>query len=212
MAVLPIRKYPDPVLRKKAKRITNIDDSIKKLAQDMLDTLHDAPGVGLAGPQVGVPLRIIVLSIPEDRCKDKEEVWKDMVIINPQILNRKGERVVNEGCLSLPGYNADVKRSESVTVKGRDETGKEIRIKATDLLAQALEHETDHCDGVLYVDYLASLDELKKNPPRTLEEGQEEESEEQAEESKKATRRRATSTKSARRNTVEHKEQPVNQE
>ena len=186
MAVLPIRKYPDPVLRKKAKRITTIDASVKKLAQDMLDTLHDAPGVGLAGPQVGVPLRIIVLSIPDEKDEEKND-WKDMVIINPQVIIRKGERTVNEGRLSLPGYNADIKRSEAVTVKGRDETGKEIRIKATDLLSQALEHEIDHCDGVLYIDYLNSLDELKKNRPRTLEEGQEDESEEQAEKSEKTT-------------------------
>ncbi|UCC17709.1 MAG: peptide deformylase [Dehalococcoidales bacterium] len=161
MAVLPIRVAPDPVLRQKAKRVRNIDTSIHKLIHDMLETMHDAPGVGLAAPQVGVPLRVIVIGIPEQ---------EDFALINPEVVKTRGERVVNEGCLSVPGYMGQLKRAESVTVKGRDPSGKEIRIKAEELLAQALEHEIDHVNGVLYVDRLDSEDDLKKIEPEDVEE------------------------------------------
>ena len=161
MAVLPIRIAPDPVLRQKAKRVRNIDASIQKLIKDMLETMHDAPGVGLAAPQVGVPLRVIVIGIPEQ---------EDFALINPELVKTKGERVVNEGCLSVPGYIGQLKRAESVTVKGRDPSGKEVRIKAEELLAQALEHEIDHVNGVLYVDRLEREDDLKKIEPQDVEE------------------------------------------
>ena len=156
MAVLPIRIAPDPVLRQKAKRIRNIDGSVNKLIGDMIDTLHEAAGVGLAAPQVGVPLRVIVIRLPEQEA---------FALINPQIVRRKGERVVNEGCLSVPGYVGEIKRSEAVTVKGRDPEGKEIRMKAEELLAQALEHEIDHINGILYIDHLESPDKLRKLEP-----------------------------------------------
>ncbi len=156
MAVLPIRVVPDPILRQRAKRVRSIDGSIHKLIGDMLETMHAAPGVGLAAPQVGIPLRVIVIGIPEQ---------EDIALINPQIVRRKGERLVNEGCLSLPGYIGEVKRAVSVTVKGRDQNGKEIRIKADELLAQALEHEINHLNGVLYIDYLESMDMLRKIEP-----------------------------------------------
>lgn len=161
MAVLPIRSLNDPVLRQKSKRVRVIDGSIKKLVSDMIETLHADPGrVGLAAPQVGTPLRVIIIGIPEA---------EDIVIINPEIVRRKGERWINEGCLSIPGYVGQVKRSESVTVKGRDQTGKEIRIKAEGLLAQALEHEIDHINGVLYIDHLESMDKLQKIEPEETE-------------------------------------------
>ena len=161
MAVLPIRVVPDPILRQKAKRVRNIDGSIHKLIGDMIETMHAAPGVGLAAPQVGIPLRVIVIGLPEQ---------EDMALINPEIVRRKGERVVNEGCLSVPGYVGQLKRSESVTVKGRDQNGKEIRIKAEELLAQALEHEIDHINGVLYIDRLESMDDLRKIEPEDTKE------------------------------------------
>ncbi len=161
MAVLPIHSLTDPVLRQKSKRVRVIDGSIKKLVNDMIETLHADPGrVGLAAPQVGTPLRVIVIGIPEA---------EDVVIINPEIVRRKGERWINEGCLSIPGYVGQVKRSESVTVKGRDQTGKEMRIKADGLLAQALEHEIDHINGVLYIDHLESMDKLQKIEPEETE-------------------------------------------
>jgi peptide deformylase len=152
MTVIPIRTVPDPILRQKASRVKSIDRSINKLIDEMIETMHSASGVGLAAPQVGIPLRVIVIGIP-----DEEEI----ALINPQIVRRTGERLVNEGCLSIPGYFAQVRRSELVRAKGLDRTGKEIRLRADDLLAQALEHEVDHLNGVLYVDYLESMDELQ---------------------------------------------------
>lgn len=157
MAVLPIRTLPDPVLKQKAKRVRTIDGSIRKLIRDMIETMHAEPGrVGLAAPQVGIPLRIIVIGIPEE---------EDIAIINPEIVRRRGERLIDEGCLSVPGYFGQIKRAESVTVKGRDQNGKEIRIKAEGLLAQALEHEIDHLNGLLYLDHLESMEQLRKIEP-----------------------------------------------
>ncbi|MCH8026419.1 MAG: peptide deformylase, partial [Chloroflexi bacterium] len=160
MAVLPIRVAGDPVLRQKAKKVRKIDASIQKLIDDMIETMRAAPGVGLAASQVGVPLRVIVMEIPE--FDDREQPQRDLyVLINPQIVKRSGERRIDEGCLSIPGYKAEVPRSVSVTVKGLDREGKEIRIKAEDnLLAEAIEHEVDHTNGTLYIDHLDSMDDL----------------------------------------------------
>jgi len=156
MAILPIHVVPAPVLRQKSKRVRSIDESIHRLIDDMLETMHSAGGVGLAAPQLGTLLRVIVIGISEE---------EDIVLINPEIVRRTGERVVDEGCLSIPGYIGQIKRAESVRVKGRDQNGKEIRIKASELLSQALEHEIDHLNGVLYIDYLDSMDKLRKLEP-----------------------------------------------
>ena len=154
MAVLRIRTVPDPILRQKTKRIRTIDKSVKKLIADMQETLHAEEGrVGLAAPQVGVSLRATVISIPDE---------EDIILINPEIVRKKGERSVTEGCLSIPGYIGQIIRAESVTAKGQDINGKDIRIKADELLAQALEHEIDHLDGVLYVDHLEDPDNLRE--------------------------------------------------
>ena len=160
MTVIPIRVAPDPILRQKAKRVRTIDGSIHRLIDDMLETMHTASGVGLAAPQVGIPLRVIVIGIPEE---------EPIVLINPEIVRKTGERIINEGCLSIPGYIGEVKRAESVRVKGRDPNGKEIRLKADELLAQALEHEIDHLNGVLYIDYLESPNKLRKIEPEETE-------------------------------------------
>lgn len=158
MAVLNIRVFPDPVLKQKAKRVTTIDGSIKRLIRDMRETMHAAPGrVGLAAPQVGVSLRVVVIGIPDEA---------DIVLINPALVRKKGERLIDEGCLSVPGYYGDVKRAESVTVKGRNASGKEVRIKADGLLAQALQHEIDHVNGILYLDRLEGTDNLHKIEPK----------------------------------------------
>ena len=156
MAVIPIRVLPDPVLRQKSKRVRVIDGSVRRLIGDMLETMRSAGGVGLAAPQVGVSLRVIIIGIP-----GQEEI----VLINPEIVRRAGERLVEEGCLSIPGYIGEIKRAETVKVKGRDQDGEEIRIKANELLAQALEHEIDHLNGVLYIDHLESMDKLRKIEP-----------------------------------------------
>lgn len=156
MAVLSIRLVPDPILKRKSKRVRTIDDSIKKLIGDMSETLHAAPGrAGLAAPQVGVPLRVIVIGAAEG----------DIALINPEIARRKGEHLVSEGCLSIPGYFGVVKRAESVSVKARDASGKKIKIKASELLAQILEHEIDHLNGVLYIERLEGPDKLYKVEP-----------------------------------------------
>jgi peptide deformylase len=159
MATMNICVVPEPVLRQKAKRVTSVDKSIQKLVDDMIDTLHDASGVGLAAPQVGVSLRIVVIEIPD------EEV---ITLINPEIVKRTGERFIEEACLSIPGYQGVVPRSVQVKAKALDRNGKAIRIKGEDLLAQALEHEIDHLDGVLYIDHLKSPDDLKKITPEPL--------------------------------------------
>ncbi len=152
MSVVPIRIAGDPVLRTKAKKVRQIDDSIRKLLDEMVETMHAAPGVGLAAPQIGVSLRVVVIETPDDGL---------LHLINPEKIKATGERYLTEGCLSVPGYQAVVPRSKTVTVKAIDRDGKEVRIKAVDsLLAQALEHEIDHINGILYVDYLTSADEL----------------------------------------------------
>jgi peptide deformylase len=151
----------DPVLRQKARRVAKIDASIQKLIDDMIDTMPAAGGVGLAAPQIGRPLRVIVIGVPE------QEV---IVLVNPQIVRRSGQRRITEGCLSVPGYCAEITRSLKVTAKGLNREGREVRVKAEDLLAQALEHEIDNINGVLYVDYLESMDELVKVEPERGEE------------------------------------------
>ncbi|NQT05457.1 MAG: peptide deformylase [Dehalococcoidia bacterium] len=157
MAVRQIRTAPDPVLKRKAKKVHTIDGSVKKLIRDMLETMYAEPGrAGLAAPQVGVSLRVIVIGIPEE---------EEIVLVNPEIVRRKGERIIDEGCLSVPGYFGQIGRSESVTVKGRDQTGKEVRIKAAGLLAQALEHEIDHLNGKLYIDHPEVRETLRKVQP-----------------------------------------------
>jgi peptide deformylase len=158
MAILTIRTVPDPVLRQKAKRVKAIDKSVRKLINDMQETLRTASGVGLAANQVGQTLRLIVLNVPGNDCK---------VVINPEVLRRIGSRIVNEGCLSIPGYIGEIKRSELVRVKGLDARGKEIKLKAEGLFAEVLEHEIDHLNGILYIDHLASPDNFRKlEPPK----------------------------------------------
>ena len=136
MSVQPIRIAGDPVLRRKAKRVPSIDGSIHRLIEDMLDSMQAASGVGLAAPQIGVSLRVLVIGLPDE---------EPLVLINPEIVKRSGERKVDEGCLSLPGYRTEnLTRSLTVVVKGLDPSGRKVRVKGKDdLLAQALEHEID---------------------------------------------------------------------
>ena len=134
--ILPIRRAGDPVLREKARRVRRPDDSISKIIEDMWVTMYDAPGVGLAAPQVGIPLKIVVIHVPDH---------EPFALLNPEIVKRSGERQVDEGCLSVPGFRGEIQRSLKVLVKGMDPvTGKEVRIRAeNDLLAECLEHEID---------------------------------------------------------------------
>jgi peptide deformylase len=150
MAIRRILTAEEPILRERTKRVTSYDASLHRLLDDMLETMRDAPGVGLAANQVGIPLQVAVIEI-EDRITE---------LINPQIVRSSGEQLDWEGCLSIPGFVAEVKRAAKVTVKARDRHGKAFRVKGDELFARALQHEIDHLNGALYIDYLESLEEL----------------------------------------------------
>ncbi|NLL90350.1 MAG: peptide deformylase [Dehalococcoidales bacterium] len=152
-----IRVMPDPVLRQKAVRVPEIDKSIIQLVDDMIMTMQKSEGVGLAAPQVGVSLRVITLQMPDQ---------EPFCIINPEITKRNGEVELMEGCLSVPGYQGEVIRSVSIVAKGLNLKGEKIKIKAGGLLSQAIEHETDHLDGILYIDRLENDTKLYKIEPQ----------------------------------------------
>ncbi len=153
-----IRTYPDPVLRAKTTRVEKIDSSLDRLIQDMVETMHAAPGVGLAANQVGVPLQLAVIEL-----SGREDIGQRhplVVIINPEIVSMEGAVIEEEGCLSIPDYSEKVKRAVKVKVRAQDRTGKPFEIEADGLLAKALQHEIDHLNGLLFVDRLSPL---KKN-------------------------------------------------
>jgi peptide deformylase len=152
MAVLPIRIYPDPVLRVSCREITNVDARIRKLAADMVETMHAAPGIGLAAPQVGVEERLAVVDLSVG--EDPKQI---LILINPEVVHREGLETEVEGCLSLPGMTDKVDRPTAVRVKALDLSGKTIEIQAEGWLARALCHELDHLDGILFVDHLRGL-------------------------------------------------------
>ena len=147
MSVLDIIQIPHPILRRRAKRVRRVDKRLIALAHDMVDTMRAAGGVGLAANQVGELRRLIVIQLPEE-----EEA---RIYINPEISRRKGERAVAEGCLSHLGYRALVNRSLTIRFGALDHSEKAVKIDAEGLLAQAMEHEVDHLDGILYIDHLA---------------------------------------------------------
>jgi peptide deformylase len=150
--ILDIKVFPDKVLRKKSEPVKDIDEKIKKLLDDMTETMYAAPGIGLAAPQVGVNKRVLVIDI-----LSHDEKGGLLKIINPEILSAEGEVIGEEGCLSIPLEYADVKRYEKVTVKYLDENGEEKVIEAEGLLSRALQHEIDHLDGILFIDKISPL-------------------------------------------------------
>lgn len=152
MAILPIRIYPDPVLRAKCRPVTVFDEALARLAADMVETMHAAPGVGLAAPQVGVELRLAVLDVSVG-----QDSAKLQVLVNPEVTRREGSEADVEGCLSLPGINDKVERPTRVEVAALDLVGRPIRIAAEGFAARALCHEVDHLDGVLFTDHLRGL-------------------------------------------------------
>jgi peptide deformylase len=155
MSIRKIVTLPDPVLRKQAVKVKTFDAALQKLADDMVETLHAAPGVGLAAPQVGVSRRLILVEYAEqpDDPNAAPVPPKLYVMANPEILRYSSETVSgNEGCLSIPGYVGEVDRHESVTVKGFTTRGKPTRVKATGWLARIFQHEIDHLNGVLFID------------------------------------------------------------
>ena len=150
MAILDILVYPDPRLRKIAEPVKTVDDRIRTLVNNMIETMHDAQGIGLAATQVDVHEQVIVMQIPEDQDEPR-------VLINPTIIERDGETVYDEGCLSVPEYYAPVKRAESIKITALDEQGEIYELEADGLLAICIQHEMDHLQGKVFVDYLSRL-------------------------------------------------------
>ena len=163
--IRPIFTFPDPLLKQKSAPVTIITDEIIQLARDMAETMYDAPGVGLAAPQIGVLQRVIVIDVAA-----KNEAPQLITVINPVIIQGEGETYEEEGCLSVPDFSANVKRYERVVVKGLSLEGQERIWHAEDLLAVAFQHEIDHLDGVLFVDRLSPLKRdlfIKKSKKRS---------------------------------------------
>jgi peptide deformylase len=155
MAVREIKKYPDPVLRRKTASVGAINEDICRLIDDMVETMHAAPGVGLAANQVGVSLQVAVIDIGSH----EEEGGKHplMVLINPEIISQEGAVVAEEGCLSVPDFTEKVKRAARVKVRARDREGKTFELEADGFMAKALQHEIDHLNGILFIDRLSPI-------------------------------------------------------
>ena len=153
MSIRKIVIEPDPILRKKSESLEKVDDEIRKLLDDMLETMYAAPGIGLAAVQVGILKRIIVIDISKD-----EEKKTPLFLVNPEIISKsKKTSVYEEGCLSLPGHFAEIERPAECQVKFIDYDGKEKELLADGLLATCIQHEVDHLNGVLFIDYLSKL-------------------------------------------------------
>jgi peptide deformylase len=150
LSILTILEFPDERLRKKAAVVKVIDDTIKKLADDMLETMYESRGVGLAATQVNVHQRVVVVDISEEKNEP-------LYFINPEIIEKDGVEESEEGCLSVPGFYEKVKRAEHIRVKALDKEGKPFELQARDLLAVCIQHELDHLEGKLFVDYISSL-------------------------------------------------------
>lgn len=153
MAVRDIRLWPDPVLSRPTERVTEITPEIQKLIDDMAETMYDDDGIGLAAPQVGVSLRVLVMDVAP-----KEEQGPNLVaLINPDIVEREGETTYDEGCLSFPGLSVEVRRAAKVRVKALDRQGEPVELEAEGLPAICLQHEIDHLDGVVFIDRVSPL-------------------------------------------------------
>ena len=179
MAILQVRTFPEPILSQNAKPVAGVTTELIQLAHDMLETMYAAPGIGLAAPQVGQSLQLIVLDIrtrDDDGNLDETEMTEaekktkfPLIMFNPKILSSKGNTTFEEGCLSVPGYVEEVRRAQFVDVKYLDEAGKEQKLSADGLLAICIQHEIDHLEGTLFIDRLSSVkrnlikSKIKKN-------------------------------------------------
>jgi len=152
MAIREILKHPHPTLRKKSKVVTEFNEKLKQLVADMADTMYDAPGAGLAAPQIGVLQRVVIMDVTS-----KEEENQLIVLVNPEILHGEGSQVGEEGCLSVVDYTAKVKRFEKIHVRTQNMEGKESEFEAEGWFARVIQHELDHIDGVLFIDHLSGL-------------------------------------------------------
>jgi peptide deformylase len=169
MALLQLRYEPDPILREKAKRIKTFDTNLRKLVQDMFETMHAENGVGLAAPQIGQSIRVLVAELEPNK-QEGEKGFK-VALCNPEIVKASDEIASDvEGCLSIPGWIGEVPRHVSVTVKAQTPEGKEVRIKAENYYARVLQHEIDHLNGVLFTDRIEDISTLRKISPETSEE------------------------------------------
>ena len=169
MALLEIRFDPDPVLRQKAKRLKSFDANLRKLASDMFETMHANNGVGLAAPQIGQPIRLLVAEYVPDK-KEDERGFK-VALCNPEIVKASEETFSDyEACLSIPGWAGEVPRHVSVVVKAQTPEGKEVRIKAEDYFARVLQHEIDHLNGILFTDRVVDIKSLHRLDPEMSEE------------------------------------------
>jgi peptide deformylase len=158
MAILPILETPDPRLRVVSKPVETVDDELRALIDDMFETMYDAPGIGLAAIQVGVPKRVLVIDLQEPEEEEGPPVRRPLVFINPELLNPSDElSVYTEGCLSVPDQYADVERPVTVTARWLDYDGKQHEERLDGLLATCLQHEMDHLEGVLFIDHLSRL-------------------------------------------------------
>lgn len=153
MSIKKIYQYPEPVLRKKTEKIATFDNSLAKLVEDMAETMYDAPGIGLAAPQIGKSIKLVVVDISED----KEGEKKYMPLVNPEIINHEGTQLDEEGCLSVPELTANVKRHLKVTVAYQDLQGQAHELSTEDRFAVVLQHEIDHLNGILFIDHLSPL-------------------------------------------------------
>ncbi len=153
MAVRPVRLYGDPVLRQKARPVDAFDETLTQLVEDMIETMHAYRGVGLAGNQVGVLQRVLVIEVPGE----KEGESMRLALVNPKLSEPSGQQVEEEGCLSIPGIYEDVKRAREIRVRAQDLQGRPIDLSADGYLARVLQHEVDHLDGVLFLDRLSPL-------------------------------------------------------
>jgi peptide deformylase len=158
MAVREILSSEHPVLRQKAKKLKRVDASTSKLIDDMLDSMRAARGLGLAAPQIGVSLRVLVVEMPQD--EEEPNSGEQVILVNPEITKSEGEQFGEEGCLSIPGYVGMIRRALKVTVKGLNRKGKEVRVQGSGLLARAIQHEIDHLDGILFTDRLEKPEDL----------------------------------------------------
>ncbi len=154
MAILKIYQYPEPILRQETTAITEFDDNFQQLVKDMAETMYDAPGIGLAAPQIGKALKLAVVDISK---REVNAERKYMVLANPEIVEHEGNQIDEEGCLSCPEIIAKVKRYQKITVNYQDETGKKMSLTTEDRFAVVLQHEIDHLHGILFIDHLSTL-------------------------------------------------------
>ena len=154
MAILEVLQFPDPRLRRKSEPVEKITDELRQLAADMIETMYDEPGIGLAAPQVGAPLRVAVV---DTEWTEEGAERRPIVLVNPEIRERDGQIVWNEGCLSVPDFNAEVERSERVVLHAQDLDGEPIAEEVSGLRAVCFQHELDHLDGVLFIDRISRL-------------------------------------------------------